>query len=40
MAWGLLPLETRLRNRRMGMILIGIFLAMFIGSVLFVMAQH
>jgi hypothetical protein len=35
-----LPPETRLRNRRMGLLLIGIFLAMFAGSVIFVMAQH
>jgi hypothetical protein len=40
MAWSLLPSEMRLRNRRMGMILIGIFVALFVGSVIFVMAQH
>ncbi|MGH7429306.1 MAG: hypothetical protein ACREJ4_13270 [Candidatus Methylomirabilaceae bacterium] len=40
MAERLLPSETRLRNRRIGMILIGIFVAMFVGSVIFVMAQH
>jgi len=32
--------DMKLRNRRMGIVLIGIFLAMFVGSVIFVMAQH